>query len=172
MTRDRWLERALIANFAVHGVALVAMAGLLIAVLPGGGHPDAERIAGIAAHPWQFRAGWLPWPLCAAADLALAIAMLRVRWLPRAPAIAVVPQDRALSSQPWRTCVSRQEIDLGIALDACTPMAGSVSSRAAAAIAGDAPPLCFHVAAVAFEFSAELHDPRPAGAGAGSGAGR
>jgi hypothetical protein len=90
MTRERWLERALIANFAVHGTALVAMAALLLAVLPGGGHPDAERIAGIAAHPWWFRAGWLPWQLCAAADLALALAMLRVRWLPRAPAIAVV----------------------------------------------------------------------------------
>src|SRR4051812_8966924 len=89
MTRDRWLERALIANFAVHGVALVAMAGLLLAVLPGGGHPDAERIAAIAAHPWRFRAGWLPWQLCAAVDLALALAMLRVRWLPRAPSIAV-----------------------------------------------------------------------------------
>jgi hypothetical protein len=36
MTRDRWLERALIANFAVHGIALVAMAALLLAALPGG----------------------------------------------------------------------------------------------------------------------------------------
>lgn len=90
MTRDRWLERALIANFIVHGVALVAMAALLLAVLPGGGHANADRIAGIAAHPWRFRIGWLPWQLCAVADLALAIAMVRVRWLPRGPAIAVL----------------------------------------------------------------------------------
>jgi len=89
MTRDRWLERALIANFAIHGVALIAMAGLLLAVLPGGGHPDADRIAAIAGHPWRFRAGWLPWQLCAVADLALAAAMLGVGWLPRGPAIAV-----------------------------------------------------------------------------------
>lgn len=72
-----------------------------------------------------------------------------------------VPQDRALSSQPWRHRISRQEIDLDIPLDACTPMAGAVASRAAAAIAGAAEPLCFHVAAVAFAFAAELHDRRP-----------
>jgi hypothetical protein len=71
-----------------------------------------------------------------------------------------VPQDRALASQPHKRRVSRQEIDLGIALDACTPLAGTVSSRAARAIAGDAEPVCFHVAAVRFEFSRELHDPR------------
>jgi hypothetical protein len=90
-TRDRWLERALIANFAVHGVALVAMAALLLPVLPGGSaSSDVARVAGIAAHPWRFRIGWLPWQLCAAADLGLAIAMVRVRWLGRAPAIAVL----------------------------------------------------------------------------------
>jgi hypothetical protein len=88
---DRWLERALIANFAIHGVALIAMAALLLPVLPGGSAgSDLERIAGIAAHPWRFRIGWLPWQLCAVADLGLAIAMVRVRWLARGPAIAVL----------------------------------------------------------------------------------
>jgi Uncharacterized conserved protein (COG2071) len=91
MTRDRWLERALLVNFVFHGVALLAMALLLLPMLPGGSSAgDLERIAGIAAHPWRFRAGWLPWQLCAAADLGLAIAMVRVRWLPRVPAIAVL----------------------------------------------------------------------------------
>jgi hypothetical protein len=87
---DRWLERALIANFVIHGVALLAMATLLLPMLPGGGATDAERIATIAAHPWRFRAGWLPWQLCAVADLGLAVAMVRASWLPRWPARAVL----------------------------------------------------------------------------------
>jgi hypothetical protein len=91
MTRDRWLERALIANFVIHGVALIAMAALLLPVLPGGSASgDLDRIAGIAAHPWRFRLGWLPWQLCAVADLGLAAAMIGVAWLPRVPAIAVL----------------------------------------------------------------------------------
>lgn len=90
MSRDRGLERALIANFVIHGVALLVMAALLLAMLPGGGATDAERIAAIAAHPWRFRLGWVPWQLCAVADLAMAIAMVRTRWLPRAPAVMVL----------------------------------------------------------------------------------
>lgn len=39
------------------------------------------RIAVIAAHPWQFRIGWLPWQMCAVADLLLAVAIMRVAWL-------------------------------------------------------------------------------------------
>jgi len=70
-----------------------------------------------------------------------------------------VPQDRAMSSQPLQRRISRQEIDLGIRLDACTPLAGTVSSRAAATIAGERAPLCFHVPRVAFSFSVEAHDP-------------
>jgi hypothetical protein len=73
-----------------------------------------------------------------------------------------VPQDRALSSQPLRSRVSRHEIDLGIPLDACVPLTGRVESRAAAAIVGAAAPLCFHVARVAFRFTTELHDRRGA----------
>ena len=69
-----------------------------------------------------------------------------------------VPQERAMSTQPWQHRISRQEIDLGIPLDACTPMAGTVTSRADAAIAGAAAPLCFHVARVTFVLSGELHD--------------
>jgi hypothetical protein len=71
-----------------------------------------------------------------------------------------VPQDRAMSSQPLRRRVSRQEIDLGIPLEACTPLDGTVTSCAARAIVGDAQPLCFHVPSVTFTFSVEAHDVR------------
>ena len=91
MAPDRSLERALLFNFAIHGIALLGMAVFLLPALPGGSdHTDAQRIAVIAEHPWQFRIGWLPWQLCAVGDLWLAVAMLRTSWLPRVPAIAVV----------------------------------------------------------------------------------
>ena len=91
MRRDRTLERALLFNFVIHGVAMLAMAALLLPAMPGGsGAPDGDRVAIIAAYPWRFRLGWLPWQLCAVADLLLAIAMVRVRWLPRVPAILVL----------------------------------------------------------------------------------
>jgi hypothetical protein len=73
-----------------------------------------------------------------------------------------VPQDRAMDSQPLKRRVSRQEIDLGIPLDVCEPLEGSVHSRAAEAVAGDAEPLCFRVPEVAFSFAREAHDPRAA----------
>lgn len=66
-----------------------------------------------------------------------------------------VPQDRALSTQPWRARVTRQEINLGISLDSCEPLDGEIASRAAQNIVGDAKPLCFRVARVAFRFSGE-----------------
>lgn len=71
-----------------------------------------------------------------------------------------LPQDRAMSSQPWYCRVTRQEIHLGISLDACEPLAGSVISKAASAIAGDAKPLCFRVAEVDFRYDGEAYDPR------------
>jgi hypothetical protein len=69
-----------------------------------------------------------------------------------------VPQDRALSSQPWHGRITRQEINLGIPLSNCQPLAGQVHSRAAEAIAGDAPAVCFHVPRVNFLFTGEEHD--------------
>lgn len=101
---DRWLEHALIGNFLIHGLAMLGMAALLLPALPGGSATsDADRIATIAAHPWLFRLGWLPWQLCAVVDLWLAAAMVRVRWLPRGAAafvliatvIAVIPDQYA-----------------------------------------------------------------------------
>jgi len=71
-----------------------------------------------------------------------------------------VPQDRALSSQPLRRRISRQEIHLGIPIETCEPLAGTVVSRAASAIAGDQEPLCFRVPEVRFRFAVEAHDPR------------
>jgi hypothetical protein len=88
---DRLLEWALLFNFAIHGLALVAMVTLLLPTMPGGSAVnDLDRIHAIAAHPWRFRVGWLPWQLCAVADLLMAIAMVRVRWLPRLPAVLVL----------------------------------------------------------------------------------
>ncbi len=72
----------------------------------------------------------------------------------------VVPQNRALSTQPYKERLTRQEIDLPIALADCAPLAGSVESAAARAIAQDAAPLCFHVPKVRFLFSAERHERR------------
>jgi hypothetical protein len=71
-----------------------------------------------------------------------------------------VPQDRAMSSQPWHQWVTRQEINLGIPLDSCEPLEGEVMSRAAQAIVGSAAPLCFRVSNVAFRFSREERDRR------------
>jgi hypothetical protein len=70
-----------------------------------------------------------------------------------------VPQDRALSVQPWYRRVTRQEIELGIPLDACEPLAGPVYSPTARALVGDAEPFSFHVARVRFRFERELHEP-------------
>jgi hypothetical protein len=69
-----------------------------------------------------------------------------------------VTQDRALSSQPWYDRVTRQEIRLGIPLEVCEPLAGSVRSRAAEAILGPAPCACFRVPRVSFCFDCEERD--------------
>ncbi len=71
----------------------------------------------------------------------------------------VVPQDRAMSTQQWEGQVTRQEIQLGIPLAACEPIAGQVKSRAAETIVGDAQPFCFRVPAVSFRFESEQRDP-------------
>jgi hypothetical protein len=71
----------------------------------------------------------------------------------------VVPQDRALSTQPWYGRVTRQEIRLDIPMEACRPLEGTVTSRAAAAWVKEAQPFCFRVENVAFRFDAEKHSP-------------
>lgn len=73
-----------------------------------------------------------------------------------------VPQDRAISSQPWYRRITRQEIHLGIPLEACAPLKAEIVSKAAQALVGDAQPLCFRVARVAFHFEREAYDYREA----------
>ncbi len=78
----------------------------------------------------------------------------------------VVPQGRALSVQPWYGRVTRQEITLGISLDACEPLEGEVYSSTASAIVGDAEPFCFYVARVHFRLECaeyEMHGTLEAG---------
>ncbi len=83
----RWLARALIVCFIAHGLAMLSMAALLLPGTPGGLHSDvAARMAYVAAHPWLWRLGWLPWQLTALSDLLLAWALLRTSWIPRLPA--------------------------------------------------------------------------------------
>lgn len=108
---------------------------------PGNGSaPDAEAILCLRGE--QPTSG--PWSVCFenyAAMLAYC-----------------VPQDRALSVQPWYSRVTRQEITLGIPLEACEPLEGDVCSRAAQALVGDAAPFCFRVANVYFRFEREEYD--------------
>jgi hypothetical protein len=66
-----------------------------------------------------------------------------------------VPQDRALSTQPWCKRITIQEIHLGIPLDICQPLEGEVHSDAVAAIVGEAKPFCFFVPHVNFLFERE-----------------
>jgi hypothetical protein len=70
-----------------------------------------------------------------------------------------VPQDRALSVQPWRERLTRQEISLDIPIDSCTALAGPVVSTAARAIVGTAEPFAFLVPLVRFRFESEERDP-------------
>ena len=69
-----------------------------------------------------------------------------------------VPQDRAITPQPWYGRVARQEIVLGIPLDQCEPLAGEVESKAVREIVGSADPICFRVPMVTFRFQREFHD--------------
>src|SRR5256885_9198758 len=83
----RLLEASLLFNFQIHAVAMVSMAVLLLPGMPGGGvADDAQRVAYIAHHPWLWRLGWLPWQATALADLLLAGALVRTKWVPRGPA--------------------------------------------------------------------------------------
>jgi hypothetical protein len=84
-------------------------------------------------------------------------------WLPffadaRAMLVHCVPQDRAMTTEPVRGFTVREEIALGIPLDACEPLAGVVRSRTAQAIVGDAPAVCFRVARVDFRLAGEVRD--------------
>jgi hypothetical protein len=66
-----------------------------------------------------------------------------------------VPQNCALSAQPWYRRITRQEIVLNIPLSECHPLAGSVTLRTLREILGSAEPLCFFVPNVAFQLTGE-----------------
>jgi len=70
-----------------------------------------------------------------------------------------VPQDRALSTQPWHRHTTRQEIRLDIPLADCQALEGDVRSQAATALAGSGPAVVFRVPAVRFRFDGERRDP-------------
>jgi hypothetical protein len=78
IVRYRRLLGWLGAWVAMHVVAVAAMAVLLAPAFA----PTAttfERAAYVAAHPWAWRLGWVPWQLCAVIDLGLSFALYR--WL-------------------------------------------------------------------------------------------
>lgn len=66
-----------------------------------------------------------------------------------------VPQDRSISSQPILNRITYQEIELGIPLTECKPLAGSVLSNVANLISGPATPFCFSAPALTFRFNKE-----------------
>lgn len=76
----------------------------------------------------------------------------------RAMLAYAVPQDRAMSTEPWRRCTTREEIDLAIPLDACEPLEGTVRSRMAEALVGHAKAVCFRVPSVKFRLGGEERD--------------
>lgn len=70
----------------------------------------------------------------------------------------LVPQDRALSSQPWYGQITRQEIHLGITPEDCKPKSVKIESEAIWEIVGDTSPLCFSVPKVRFRFMKTIRD--------------
>jgi hypothetical protein len=84
----RFLERALLFSFLMHGLGMLSMALLLLPGMPGGGTPDdLDRLRYISGHPWLWRLGWLPWQLTALSDLLIGIGLLRTPWIPKVPAL-------------------------------------------------------------------------------------
>jgi hypothetical protein len=69
-----------------------------------------------------------------------------------------VPQDRALSCQPFYNRLTRQEISLGIPLESCIPLTGHVSSKTLERLVGNAEPVCFMVPKVNFHLTAEIRE--------------
>jgi hypothetical protein len=116
------LERALLFTFVLHALAMLAMAGLLLPGMPGGGGiDDGARIQYIAGHPWLWRLGWLPWQLTAVSDLWLALALLRTAEIRRLPAVltAVVTVAAVIPDQLGQACW----ITRGISLAGTDPVA-------------------------------------------------
>ncbi|MBL8608980.1 MAG: DUF2071 domain-containing protein [Myxococcales bacterium] len=89
--REHALGVAILVNLAIHALAMLAMATLLLPAMPGGPTgDDLERARRIAEAPALFRLGWLPWHLCALADVWMAVALARSREVPRPAAYATL----------------------------------------------------------------------------------
>lgn len=85
---SRLLEFSLLFTFVVHGLAMLSMAGILLPGMPGGGTAsDIARVSYIAGSPWLWRLGWFPWQMTALSDILLGVAIVRVRWIPKLPAL-------------------------------------------------------------------------------------
>jgi hypothetical protein len=113
----------------------------LVALDPGAGSaPDFAALL----HPCEIRPATGSWAACFASYAEMLA--------------YCVPQNRALTVQPWHAWVTRQEIRLAIPLDDCQPLAGDVSSRTVRTLVGDAEPFSFLVPSVFFRFDAERHD--------------
>src|SRR3954468_7963974 len=82
-----FLGRALIFTFLIHFAAMFLMPLCLMPGLPGGSDASGpQRAAYVAAHPWLWRLGWLPWGITALSDLLIGIALIRTPWVPKLPA--------------------------------------------------------------------------------------
>ncbi len=87
----RFLEHALVFTFVAHGLGMLSLVAFLLPGLPGGSTAaDADRVAYIAAHPWLWRLGWLPWQVTALSDIVLAVALVRTPWIKRLPAFVTL----------------------------------------------------------------------------------
>jgi hypothetical protein len=87
----RFLEQILLVNLGVHVAALVCTPFLLLPGVPGGSSASvAGRVGYLAAHPWLWRVGWLPWQAAALVNVLTGLALWRTSWIPRLPAAAVL----------------------------------------------------------------------------------
>jgi hypothetical protein len=115
LKRYRQLMTALLGFLVTHTVALVTIALLLAPGLDAGASA-AERASYIAAHPWAWRLGWLPWQLSAAADLVVSVTLWRwlgaradraaARWAALGIAVTVV----AIAADQWGEAVAVTEL--------------------------------------------------------------
>jgi len=76
--------------------------------------------------------------------------LVLLRGLPSGPAADVAGRAAFVGEHPWLWRLQPAD---------CEPLEGEVRSRAARALAGDAAPVCFRVAKVAFRFTGEEHGP-------------
>ncbi len=141
----RWLAEGVSMHLLAKGEVARAVDGSVRVTLdPGGGTAPDVRADLRAAKDRTARTLAPPWSDCFVSYDEL----LRYD----------VPQDRALATEPWRRCTSRQEIHLGIPLDSVVPLEGEVESSVAQALVGDAEPLSFYVPAVPFRLKGEEFD--------------